>query len=459
MQKLRYFLALWASKAAIVALKVFKKNASTFPGAVAIKICPDFIRVSPKTEKTICVTGTNGKTTVTNMIASIFEKLGYRVATNAMGANVANGMATVLINSVNVFGKLRVDMQVFEMDERYSRLTQPAVNPDYLVVTNLTRDTIRRNAHPEYIFGILNDYTGKDTHVILNADDICSSMLVPQNKRTFYGIDRLESDVTEPYNLIADQCICPKCHTRLKFNYLRYHHIGNAYCPNCDFKSYDSDYLVEKIDEENNELVVSIRGERYVYPLVHAALFNVYNEIAVITLLKEFGIDNDKIVDVLGQTKIVDTRFRTKQAGNATVISTMAKGQNSVSVSRALDYVVNEPGNKSIVIIYDDYHDRFHSSELIGWIYDTDYEVMAREDVKQVVALGPRYMDQKLRLLMAGVPEDRILCAAEEFPTLDDMLTEGIDKVFVLYDTTTYDLSLPVTQRVVEVFGKAAKAN
>lgn len=42
-----------------------------FPGDLAIKICPNFLGILEKPEIIIGVTGTNGKTTVSNMINDI----------------------------------------------------------------------------------------------------------------------------------------------------------------------------------------------------------------------------------------------------------------------------------------------------------------------------------------------------------------------------------------------------
>ena len=36
-------------------------------------------------------------------------------------------------------------------------------------------------------------------------------------------------------NIVKDIVVCPKCDTKLKYEYYRYHHIGKAHCPNCDF--------------------------------------------------------------------------------------------------------------------------------------------------------------------------------------------------------------------------------
>ena len=448
-------LALWGAKLSQIGLRLFHKNGSTFPGKVALKICPDFNARAKKTDKVICVTGTNGKTTVTNMTADMLRRLGFRVQENAMGANIATGVATVLINSVSAGNRLRTDIQVFEVDERYSRLILPALQPDYLVVTNIFRDSLKRNAHPEYIFSVINDYTPAKTKLILNADDLCSSMLRPDNERACFGIGKLDTDVTEPYNLIADHCICPKCHTKLKFNYLRYHHIGNAYCPKCGFKSRDAEYLATEIDAEGNILRVRAHGKEESFPLINPILFNVYNEMAVIALLSELGIGADRISEALGSVGLVSSRLSETPAGNAVVVKAMSKGQSAVSSCRTLDFVSKEAGRKTVVLVIDDYYERKESSEFIGWIYDTDFEVLAKDDVVQVLALGPRCEDYRVRLRMAGIPADRILCGAEEFSTVDKMKTDGVDRIYVLYDTSTYDLACRVADRITEIFTAA----
>ena len=55
---------------------------------------------SPKT--IIAVTGTNGKTTVSNLLADTLEKAGHRVLINQAGSNVASGIATALLKGCNL---------------------------------------------------------------------------------------------------------------------------------------------------------------------------------------------------------------------------------------------------------------------------------------------------------------------------------------------------------------------
>ena len=79
MGKLRYYIAFYISKIAIVALKILRRNATYMPGKIAIKICPEFLKYIDKPEKIIAVTGTNGKTTVCNIINDILIDNDYNI--------------------------------------------------------------------------------------------------------------------------------------------------------------------------------------------------------------------------------------------------------------------------------------------------------------------------------------------------------------------------------------------
>ncbi len=454
MGRLRYFIALWAAKLVFVLLRLLKRNATMYPGYIALKICPDYLVRTKKSPNVLCVTGTNGKTTTTNMVADILSQSGMKVVSNRYGSNINTGVATALTHSVNVFGKPKIDALVLEVDERFSRLILPFIKPDYLVVTNLFRDSIKRNAHPEYIFSILDTYVPKTTKLILNADCLQSSQLLKDNERVYFGIDRLDTDVTECVNLINDFSICPVCDEKLKFNYLRYHHIGNAYCPKCGFKSYEANYRLTDIDYDNKTITVEQNGVSSVYPMVNRALYNIYNELAAISLMSEFGVDLEKVKDYMRKISVTQTRYKEDKAGKTEIVRTMAKGQNSVSCSRTLDFVGHEKGARTVFIMIDDLFERRDSSEFMGWIYDADFEFLNTPDIKQIVLAGPRCFDYKLRLLIAGVSEDRILCEEDEFKAVD-IMDKDIDKLYLLHDTSTYDLACKVEEKIKTVFTEA----
>ncbi len=457
MGRIRYFIALWASKMVYMLLRLLKRNATMYPGYIALKICPDYLARTKKSPNVLCVTGTNGKTTTTNMVADILAQSGMKVVSNRYGSNINTGVATALTHSVNVFGKPKIDALVLEVDERFSRLILPFIKPDYLVVTNLFRDSIKRNAHPEYIFSILDTYVPETTKLILNADCLQSSQLLKKNKRVYFGIDKLDTDVTECVNLINDFSICPVCDEKLEFNYLRYHHIGNAYCPKCGFKSFDADYRLTNIDYDNKTITIKHGETEDVYPMVNRALYNIYNELAAVSLMSEFGVDLEKVKDYMRKISVTQTRYKEDKAGKTEIIRTMAKGQNSVSCSRTLDFVGHETGARTVFIMIDDLFERRDSSEFVGWIYDADFEFLNTPDIKQIVLAGPRCFDYKLRLLIAGVPAERILCEEDEFKAVD-IMDKDIDKLYLLHDTSTYDLACKVESKIISVFTEAQNA-
>ena len=63
-------------------------------GEMALAKCPDMIKhfkgIDPS--KVVFITGTNGKSTTTNLINHIFTKSGYNVVCNLEGANLLPGI-------------------------------------------------------------------------------------------------------------------------------------------------------------------------------------------------------------------------------------------------------------------------------------------------------------------------------------------------------------------------------
>lgn len=450
MASFRFHFALIVAKCVSKMIRLLGRNASHNPGVIALKICPDFMDQAPKAPLVICVTGTNGKTTVSNLLTDALIADGRKAVNNRTGSNIVPGCTTNLINSLNWMGKVKVDAAVYEVDERASRLILPHLKPDYLVVTNLFRDSLKRNAHPDYIYSVINTYCPDNTKLILNADELCSSMLKPNSAHAFYGIGKLPTDITESVNIVADYSVCPSCGTSLQYEYLRYHHIGYAKCPNCGFHSQDADYLVTEVNKEDRTLSILAKGETHVYPLISDITFNIYNELTVITTLLELGIPSDRVCSLVEKIRVPDSRLNHVTVSGITIVQAMSKGQSCVSSCRTFDYVSNEPGKKAVVLAMDDYYDRKKSVEYIGWIYDVDYEFLNKENIVQVIATGPRCYDNKVRLLLAGVPENRIFCATDELAGMDLIDTDKVDSVYILYDTSTYDLSCEMKEKFIK---------
>lgn len=439
-KSLRFYIALWGAKAGNVLLKILKRNASYFPGKFAVSVCPDFIGMIDKPETIIAVTGTNGKTTVSNMIEDVLKANDYDIIDNSLGSNVNSGVATTLIKGANLLGKTKKKIAVLEIDERSANKVYPYLTPTYLICTNLFRDSMLRNAHSEFIAGILNKYIPKETKLILNGDDLISCHLAEGNKRVYFGIDRLDTDTDECQNIVRDIVVCPKCNTKLKYDYVRYNHIGRAHCPKCDYGSPEIDYEVTNLDIPARKMTLMYHGNKEEYDLITDNIINIYNMLAVITLLREFGMPAEQINNTLKKQKIVETRYSEETINGKKIINHLAKGMNPIACSRVFDYIRKEPGKKAVILILDDFHDAHNSSENITWHYDTDYEFLNDDSIKQVITAGARHCDTYIRLELAGVPEEKIVHTRNELDSTKNLNIKDVDTVFILYDIYTIHL-------------------
>ena len=436
--KLRFYLALYMAKLSIPALKITKHNGTDFPGFLALKICPDFIKYIDRPKQIITVTGTDGKTTVTNLCYELMEKSGKKVLSNHFGSNIASGIATVLLKGVNLVNKTNYDAAVIEVDERSSMRIYPYLKPDYTIVTNLFRDSIMRNAHPEYIQKFISDAIPENTVLILNADDLISCEIAPNNKRVYFGIDKLDGETGECVNLINDKQICPKCHSKLVYDYRHYHHIGKAHCPDCDFKSPDPQYEVISISD--NAMTVKENGETFEYKLISDKLFEAYNMLCAISLGRQLGMDHKTIASYMSDMEVTKTRYNETDVNGCTIIMQMAKDMNALACSRVFDYLGSLDGNVEVFMMMSNRLDEVEWSENTCWMYDCDFEFLNNPAIKHIVACGARCKDFRLRLNLAGYPDENIDCVFDEIEAVKYLHLEKGSKVYMLYGASGGDI-------------------
>ena len=449
-KSIRFYFAFYLAKISVIALKVIRRDATQFPGKLAITLCPNFLDQIGKPKTIIAVTGTNGKTTVCNMIEDCLRENGYDFIDNQLGSNTNSGIASTFIKGANLKGNQKKDMAVFEIDERSSIRVYPYVKPTYLICTNLFRDSLMRNAHTEFISNMLSTNIPKETKLILNGDDLIVSNLATENKRVYFGIDRLPTDTEKCENIARDIIVCPKCNSKLEYDFVRYNHIGRAHCSKCDFKSPVIDYEITKLDLENKKMTIKHEEELEEYDLINNNIINVYNMLATITVLKEIGLTKEQINPVLKKQKIVDTRYSKQEVNGIEVITQLSKGMNPIACSRAFDYVRKESGNKAVFVLLDDLHEAASGSENIAWHYDTDYEFLNNDSIKQILTAGARYLDTKVRFQMADIDMSKVVCQRDELSLVEKLNLEGIDKVFILHDLYSIDLKNEIKDRVIK---------
>ncbi len=450
MGRIRFYIALWAAKLAQGLLRLLGRKATYFSGKLALKICPDFLGRIGRPELLIGVTGTNGKTTVSNLLTDVLEGWGEDIVHNRYGSNIDAGAATSLIDAATLGGRCKKRIGVLEMDERSAGRILPRLKPDWLLITNLFRDSMRRNAHPEYIAALLEKYIPESTRLVLNADDIISSSIAPKNKRAYFGIDPLPIEPPERGNIVIDARLCPACGAKLEYLFRRYNHIGSVRCPACGLKSPEPDYRLVSVDGEGGMMTVLESNGWYDYKINNMAIYNIYNYLAVSALLREMGYQKAKIAEAFETLKIVESRFLREEINGKELTVIMAKGLNAVACTRSFDYVANQPGNKAVVLMLDDVFDEKESSENIAWLYDADFEFLNSPDIAQVVAVGVRCLDTRLRLLIAGVEEAKIIAVPEASNAAEAVDLSSPDKIYVLYELYRRDSAMRVRDELAE---------
>ena len=155
MKKLRFLTALYFSKMIAILIKIIAPDkGSNLPGEYALKIDPQFIRhiKNLDMDKVICITGTNGKSTTTNLVAHIFKNAGISVAANLAGANMLPGVATTMINNTSLTGKLNKDLVLLETDERFLPIIRRELPAKNLCILNVFKDQVHRNGEPDVIW-------------------------------------------------------------------------------------------------------------------------------------------------------------------------------------------------------------------------------------------------------------------------------------------------------------------
>jgi UDP-N-acetylmuramyl tripeptide synthase len=169
----RYRLAVIAGRLARRLLRL-RGGGSAVPGRVALAIAPAFLEraVSRLPLGVVFVSGSNGKSTTTNMLTAILREHGLSVFTNPSGGNLPQGIASALLATVPVDGYVRGDVGVIEVDEAYGVDLATLLKPRGSLLLNVQIDQLNRFFEPTRVVGMLRSIGASSSEfVVVNADD------------------------------------------------------------------------------------------------------------------------------------------------------------------------------------------------------------------------------------------------------------------------------------------------
>ena len=386
---------------------VFHRPAANFPGKIALYADPRLIADlrGRLTCGSLCVVGTNGKTTVTNMLADAFEVAGKTVACNRTGANLDSGVATTLLHTK------RADWGIFECDELWLAKILPHLQANYVLLLNLFRDQLDRSGEIDHIQqSIVRALKSSPATVLVyNSDDPLCQAIADKA-----GNPSIAFGVTEELALSRDSVvggrICQNCATILEYSLRQYGQLGDYKCPNCGFARTAPVYTATDVEVGAESITFDAAGAgeatRITAPL--PGVYMVYNLLACYAMAREAGVPASALTQAVSVFDPKNGRLQKYALSGREVILNLAK--NPTGFNRNIDLVLRREGPKAIGFFINDKEADGHD---VSWLWDVDFQDLASDPNLVAYAGGIRGHDMQVRLKYAGVNAQLVEGAAD----------------------------------------------
>ena len=397
--------------------KLTHHEGSVIGGHYALKLDKNILKKIQLPKYVIGITGSSGKSSSTELMYNILSKNGYKVVYNKEGSNTINAITALILNNSTLFGKLKKDVLLMELDESYMKYVFEYIKPTHLMITNITRDQPPRNSNPEKILNAIKLAIPKDAELILNTDDPFVYRLSINHKGNIitYGMDKNDYSFPTHINNI-DAAYCPICNSKLVYNFYHYGHIGSYYCKNHDFERHKPNYEARNINVDNKTIEIN----NHKINLPSDFLYTVYFVTGCYALSKAIGLKDNQILDVLNSDEIKTKRLMIYNYDNRKWQMLVSKNENNLSYKQSLDYILHQKGEKTIILGFDSSSRRYKEND-ISWIWDIDFEELAHSSIKNIILIGKFCNDMLLRMEYAGIKKDKLLLV-EDLKDLPDTI-------------------------------------
>ncbi len=415
--RLRTGAAVLAARAAGAASRTLGRGGGTaLPGLIAERIAPDLLRnlAGQLPGGAVIVTGTNGKTTTSHMLAGILRAAGWPVLRNASGSNLARGVATALASRADWRGRLRLPpgtTGLFETDEAAFAQIVPTVRPRAVAVTNLFRDQLDRYGEVDAVAAIWRgalEAARERPALVLNADDPTVASLAGSGAfepdprggtppALFFGIEDGRLGRPGPEHA-ADAKVCPACGALLAYPVCFYGHLGHYHCPNGHRRPAPAVAATAATLDgfAGTDLTLATPLGPLALRLPIAGLYNVYNALAAAAAAVALGVPGSAITAGLEAFTAAFGRLERASVEGRTVYLILAK--NPVGMNEALRTLLADGAPKHLLVALNDLD---ADGRDVSWIWDADFERLASH-TRSLVISGRRAEDLAVRLKYAG---------------------------------------------------------
>ena len=427
-------------------LQLMHRNAGNLPGIILWHLSRQKAVSMFKVDcPIIAVTGTNGKTSVTNCIAQLFERSGKKIIINREGNNLDTGICSMLLKYCDMSGKVKADMLILETDESHVPVVYSQLKLDTLVVLNFFRDQLDRNGEMETLIQKINGFCKTfEGNLILNGDDPNTARLGranPNNKNVKYFHAEPYAFATKKIFEASEGRFCPFCGEALEYDYYQYSHIGKFICKKCGFGDYEPYITAKDIDLEKP--VFTADGHTYSPKL--NSIYNVYNMTAVAAAAKLYGIDQ-KITDgVINSYTVKNGRMENFMlSGNK---ATLNLAKNPVGANMTLRVMNEMQGEKELLFVL---NDNIADGLDVSWIYDINFSIFER--VTRVVTSGTRAYDIAVRIKTAGYDPAKIVVRPDLDKAVEELAsTQG--RKFIIANYTAVQPTRSALKRYIAKHG------
>jgi UDP-N-acetylmuramyl tripeptide synthase len=377
----RFRLAILTTRAVNATSRRLGRGQGTVAGGRSgLRVDPQLLQHLTAGRQVALVTGTNGKTTTTRLLAVALGAGGDQVASNETGSNMPPGHVAALASNR---AATRV---VLEVDEIYLPRVLAATKPSVVVLLNLSRDQLDRTNEVRMVAGRWRAALAAAPHVtvVANADDPLVVWAAGAASRVCW--------VAAGLGWQLDAVGCPSCDGRISFT-----DDGSWVCvTGCGFaRPVTMASLMATEHGEDGTTFDGIWADGRTLPITLSlpGRFNFANALMAAVAGEVQGIDAALGLAAMASVGEVAGRFTIRQVGGVPARLMLAK--NPAGWSELLDLVGKDDGPIVISI-----NARTADGADPSWLWDVPFE---RLPARAVVATGDRCRDLSVRLLYAGV--------------------------------------------------------
>ena len=116
--------------------------------------------------------------------------------------------------------------------------------------------------------------------------------------------------------------------------------------------------------------------------------------------------------------------------------------------------MMEDTKNKTVIIAIADANDDAQSTETSMWLYEVDFEMLKRDDIKRIVVKGPREEDVYVRLLLAGIEKEKIVLLKNLHNIENNLNIDEVENIYLMHDSTILDEVEIIKNNILKKYGE-----